>query len=146
MVETDGIKKIVDTVDGFLLDSEGELLYRLARNCSGKGVIVEIGSWKGKSTIWLGKGSKDGNHTPIYAIDPNTGSSDLKRKFGKIWTFDKFKKNIKRAKVDDLVVPIMKTSEDASKNFDKPIELLFIDGDHDYDLVKKKIFNYGFLR
>jgi hypothetical protein len=59
-MEIDEIKKLVFKINGWLTDKEGELLYNLAKNCTGKGVIVEIGSWKGKSTIWLGKGSKAG--------------------------------------------------------------------------------------
>lgn len=132
----DEIKKLTEKIDGWLSDREGELLYNLAKNCKGKGVIVEIGSWKGKSTVWLAKGSKAGNKVKIYAIDPHTGSSEHKKQYGKIWTFEEFKKNIKNAKVDDIVVPIVKTSEEAAKNFNKPVELIFIDGAHEYDLVK----------
>lgn len=135
-METDEIKKIVDKVDGFLSDKDGELLYNLAKNCTGKGVIVEIGSWKGKSTIWLGKGSKNGNDVKIYAIDPHTGSSEHKERFGKVWTFEEFKENIKNSNVDDIVLPIVKTSEDAAKDFNVPVELIFIDGAHEYELVK----------
>jgi len=77
-MEKEEIKKFVEKVDGWLLDIEGELLYDLAKNCKGNGVIVEIGSWTGKSTIWLGKGSKAGNKVKVYAIDPHTGSSEQK--------------------------------------------------------------------
>jgi predicted O-methyltransferase YrrM len=83
MRETDEVKKFVDNIDGWLFEREGELLYDLAKNCTGKGVIVEIGSWKGKSTIWLGKGSKRGKKVLIYAIDPHTGSPETKRIFSK---------------------------------------------------------------
>lgn len=78
-----------------LADKEGETLYKLAKNCKGKGVIVEIGSWKGESTIWISNGSKNGNKVKIYAIDPHTGSSELKRMYGNIWTFEEFKKILK---------------------------------------------------
>lgn len=135
-MEIEEIKKCVANVDGWLIDREGGLLYNLAKSCTGKGVIVEIGSWKGKSTIWLGNGSKKGNEVRVYAIDPHTGSSEHKEKYGKVWTFDEFKKNISAAAIDDVVTPIVKTSEEAAKGFDKPIELLFIDGAHEYDLVK----------
>ena len=54
------IKAQADAAGGWMNDAEGLLLYQLARKCSGKGVIVEIGSWKGRSTIWLGHGSRDG--------------------------------------------------------------------------------------
>ena len=133
----------IDSVDGVKLavmggvnHEEGETLYNLARNCTGKGVIVEIGSWKGESAIWLGHGSKKGNKVRIYAVDPHTGSPEHREKWGKVWTFDEFKKNIATTKVDDIITPILKTSEEAAKTFDKPVELIFIDGNHDYNFVK----------
>ncbi len=132
------IKKLADKVDGWLTDNEGELLYNTAKNCKGNsGAIVEVGSWKGKSTIYLGKGSKAGNHVKVYAIDPHIGSPELKEIFGdNIWTFEEFKENIKTAEVDDIVVPINKTSVEAAETFQEPIEFLFIDGDHNYEMVK----------
>lgn len=131
------IKKIIDTVDGYLTDEEGLFLYNSAKNCSKNGVIVEIGSWKGKSTICLAKGSKAGKKEKVYAIDPHTGASEHKKAFGKIWTFDEFKRNIKNAEVEDIVIPIVKTSKDAEKEWTSiPIELLWIDGAHEYDFVK----------
>ena len=45
------VKPLIADVPGWLTDEEGEALYGLARACTGTGVIVEIGSWKGKSTI-----------------------------------------------------------------------------------------------
>lgn len=130
------IKKLADEIGGWLTDREGELLYNLAKNCIGKGVIVEIGSWKGKSTICLAKGSKAGNKVKIYAIDPHTGSSEHKKRYSRVWTLEEFKKNIKNAKVHDIITSIVKTSEEAAKNFVKPVELIFIDGAHEYELVK----------
>lgn len=100
-------------------------------------MIVEIGSWKGKSTVWLAKGSKDGKGIKIYAIDPHKGSSEHRKWYGKVWTFEEFKENIKKARVDDVVVPIVKTSEETVRNWDKLVELLFIDGAHEYELVKQ---------
>ena len=72
--------------------------------------------------------------------------------YGKVWTFEEFKKNIRKARVDKVVIPIVKTSEEAAKNFDKSIELVFIDGAHEYEFVKKdaelwipKVINGGFI-
>lgn len=106
-------------------DEEGLLLYDLARKCRGRGVIVEIGSWKGKSTIFLAQGSKMGNKTKVYAIDPHRRC-----------TFPEFQENIRQAKVDDIVTPLVMTSKAAAQNFQQPVELIFIDGSHEYDLVK----------
>ena len=126
------IKKATETVEGFLSDAEGKTLYTLAKEHSGKGTIVEIGSWKGKSTIWLANGSRDGGKARIVAIDPHTGSPE----HGRVNTLQEFKRNIKQAKVKDIVTTIVKTSEQASKDFKEKVGLLFIDGNHDYDFVK----------
>lgn len=129
-------KKLANKIEGWLSDREGETLYNLAMNCKGKGVIVEIGSWKGKSTIWIGNGSKNGKKIKVYAIDPHKGSSEHQKENKKIWTFEEFKNNIKKAKLDDIIVPLVKTSEEAAKNFNKPVEFIFIDGAHEYEFVK----------
>lgn len=132
----ENVKKIVENIDGWLSNAEGELIYDFAKNCTGKGVIVEIGSWKGKSTIWLGKGSEAGNKTRVYAVDPHTGSSEHQRKNETTETLEEFTRNIKNAKVDNVVVPLIKTSEEAARNFDRLVEFIFIDGAHEYEFVK----------
>lgn len=135
-MEVDEARAVVCGVDGWLTDREGELLYHLARKCTGRGTIVEIGSWKGRSTIWLAAGSKAGSHAKVYAVDPHTGSSELISRYGPIWTFEEFKSNIRRAKVDDVVVPLVTTSAQAARDFRGPVELIFVDGAHEYELVR----------
>jgi len=118
------VKPLIADVPGWLTDEEGEALYDLARTCTGEGVIVEIGSWMGKSTICLGRGSLAGASVPIYAIDPHTDHR-----------FGDFKANVDRAGITDLVTPIASLSQPAADDFHEPIELLFVDGSHEYDLV-----------
>lgn len=134
------IKAVVENVEGWITDNEGKFLYDTAKGVSGCGVIVEIGSHKGKSTIWMAKGLAGGK-SKIYAIDPHTGDSDAKGRGEKIWTLDAFKRNIRLAKCNDAVVPIVKTSEAAAKQWksDRKIEFIFIDGDHNYKFVKKDV-------
>lgn len=130
--------EVVKNVEGWLTPSESDFLYKTAQKCSGRGVIVEIGSWKGKSTIQLAKGSKAGHQVPVYAIDPHTGAPEHHAIFGttQIWTFDEFKKNINDAGVSDTVHPIVDRSENVAKNWREPIEFLWIDGAHAYKLAK----------
>jgi predicted O-methyltransferase YrrM len=130
------IRELTRQVDGLISDKEGELLYNLAKNCKGNGVIVEIGSFKGKSTIWLAKGSKAARNIKVYAIDPHTGEGEYSSQCGKTWTFDEFKKNLENAKVSDIVVPLVKMSEEAAKDLKEPVEFIFIDGGHEYKFVK----------
>ena len=130
-------KKCVSKIGGWLTKGEGEFLYKTAKETLKGGNIVEIGSWKGRSTICFGLGSKDGNRAKIYAIDPHTGSSEHKKMFGKIDTYREFLENIKKAGVSDLVIPIKKTSGEAVKNFDKKVDFILVDGAHEYEFVKK---------
>lgn len=130
------IADYVRGVEGWLFDGEARLLFELARQASSAGVIVEIGSWKGKSTICLATGSREGPRVKVYAIDPHIGSEEHHGASGRVWTFDEFKANIKRAGVEDEVVPLVKMSTDAARDFNLPVSLLFIDGAHDFDSVK----------
>lgn len=138
----DCAKKAATKIEGWLKDSEGELLYNLARNCTGRGVIVEIGSWKGRSTVWLGLGSKSGRKTNVYAIDNHVHTGKYAG-IPKSETLKEFRKNMKTAKIDKIVTHIVKSSADAAAKFNKPIELLFVDGNHKYDNVKND-FNMWF--
>jgi MMP 1-O-methyltransferase len=120
------VKPLIADVPGWLTDEEGEALYELARGCTARGAIVEIGSWKGKSTICLGLGSRAGNGVRIFAIDPHTD-----------YRFGDFTRNIERAGIADLVTPIAALSQPAADDFHEAIELLFVDGSHEESLVRE---------
>jgi MMP 1-O-methyltransferase len=120
------IKELIKDVPGWLSDEEGEALYELARACTGRGVIVEIGSWKGKSTICLGLGSRAGSGVPIFAVDPHAD-----------YRHGEFKDNIERAGIADLVTPLKGLSQLVVDGFDQPIELLFVDGSHEEEDVRE---------
>jgi MMP 1-O-methyltransferase len=119
------VKELMKDVDGWLSDEEGEALYELAKDCTGKGVIVEIGSWKGKSTICLGLGSRAGEGIQIFAVDPHAD-----------YRHGEFKQNIERAGIADLVTPVKGLSQDVVGDFAEPIELLFVDGSHEEEDVR----------
>jgi predicted O-methyltransferase YrrM len=137
----DRVKPLIADVPGWLTDEEGEALYELARRCTGRGVIVEIGSWKGKSTICLGLGSRAGGSVRIFAVDPHAD-----------YRFGDFKANVERAGIADLVTPMPSLSQDAAQGFDEPIELLFVDGSHveadvrtDFDQWVPKVVDGGWV-
>lgn len=123
--ELERLGEVLRGVEGWLTDEEAETLYSLARSCTGRGAIVEIGSWKGRSTVCLGLGSKAGAGVPVYAVDRPRGE-----------IHEEFERNIHRAGVEDVVRPITSSSEEAARGFGEPVELLFIDASHEYDLVK----------
>jgi predicted O-methyltransferase YrrM len=66
------LEGILSKVEGMLTLNEGRYLCRLAKLNPRKGPIVEIGSWKGKSTIWLALGAIAVGGDKVYAIDVGT--------------------------------------------------------------------------
>jgi len=139
-----------NTIDGFFLPNETFMCYQLAKQ-SLHG-IVEIGSFKGKSTYALAQGSMDGHGVRVYAIDPFDSSSvDLKRVMDKkdnksLYgrdTFLEFLRNMEQSGVKKVVFPVRKKSVDAVGDVDlEKYDLLFIDGSHEYDDVCRDFLLY----
>lgn len=130
----------VNQIDGLLSNNEAILLYNLARKAK-NGVIVEIGSFKGKSTICLGYGSKDGHGIKVYAIDPHKGNLSYHE-----WELEKnssptileFQKNISaNREIKEYIYPLYTTSELAIEEVTNKVDLVFVDGDHKYEGVLK---------
>jgi len=128
-------EQVADRIDGWLWEEEGKLLYNLAKK-NKAGAIIEIGSWKGKSTVYLGMGSMVGGKASVYAIDPHSGTLEHQRN-DSISTLNEFKENIEKAALKDIVCPIVKTSKEASINWQKPVGFIFIDGGHEYEFVEE---------
>lgn len=112
-------------VDGWLSEAQGETLFAAAARAEGRGRIVEIGSWKGRSTVWLAAGARLAGQQ-VFAIDPHAGS----REDPAARTFDTFASNMRRAGVHDIVTPLVMSSADAARQLAGGVEILFIDGDH----------------
>lgn len=125
-------------VKGALSFLEGKFLYDAAGSGTDRGVIVEIGSFYGRSTIYLASGSKALGKGRIYAIDPHTGGQVLAGEFSPP-TYRSFIANLNFARVRDYVKPIKTFSWKAATEWAKPIQLLFIDGNHSYKSVNKDI-------
>lgn len=119
-------------VEGWLSDAQGRALFRAAAETRGRGAIVEIGSWKGRSTTWLASGARLAGHR-VYAIDPHRRS----REYPDAETKDEFLANLARNGLTSVVEPLVMTSEDAAARVAGPVELLFIDGDHSYEAVRR---------
>lgn len=135
-----GLARRFGAIEGWISDIEGYVLYRLARDGEGEGAIVEVGSWMGKSTVWLAAGSMARGRERVHAIDTFEGSPEHKdmavlREEGS--TFNRFTQNLENAGVRAQVEPQRAASLEAAAHWDgRPIRLLFIDGDHAYEAVK----------
>lgn len=125
---------IVDSIEGWLSKYEEIALLHLPSMVDHlPGNIVEIGSYKGKSTIALALGSSllSKNKRLIYAIDPFI-----------VPPLNFFEDNIKNHGMEKFVVPIKKHSFDAYDDCPKSISAIFIDGDHEYASVEHDVINY----
>jgi predicted O-methyltransferase YrrM len=113
-----------------LTEPEVDFLYRLGQVDHCPGVIVEIGSFKGKSTIALARGAAASHGATVFAIDPHR----IQPEEGYLEdTEAEFFANIRRGGVEQHVVPMIMTSEMAAQNWNRPVRLLWIDGDHRYE-------------
>jgi MMP 1-O-methyltransferase len=66
-----------------------------------------------------------------------SGSPELWAAFGTVSTFDEFADNVRRAGLEDVVVPLVHTSSDVARTFDEPVAMVFIDGAHEFESVKQ---------
>jgi predicted O-methyltransferase YrrM len=134
------VERLTADVDGWFGPLEGRLLYRLAAEADPRGGIVEIGSWQGKSTLWLAAGARAGRGARVYAIDPHRGT--YLRAEGET-TEPALRRNLERAGVADGVEVVVATSEDAVAGWSRPVSLLWIDGDHEYESARRDLELWG---
>lgn len=138
--------KLVHSTKGFLDDDEGRCLYEMALQAGRLGPCLEIGSYCGKSTVFLGTACKKSDSI-LYSIDHHRGSEEQQPgeeyfdpelfdpQSGQIDTFRQFRKTIESAGIADTVVPIVCRSEVAARRWATPLSLVFIDGGHALETV-----------
>jgi predicted O-methyltransferase YrrM len=123
-----------EKIDGWLKLSEAELLFDAALSVQ-SGCIVEIGSYRGRSTVALASGSRSGSKAPVFAIEPHEHFIGIKG--GAFGPNDRraFFRTLLQTKLFSMVRLLNTTSGVITPGWDKPIGLLFIDGDHRYQAV-----------
>ncbi|MDE3178669.1 MAG: class I SAM-dependent methyltransferase [Acidobacteriota bacterium] len=123
-------------VQGYMGEKEFRALAQLAALSarSQNGLLVEIGSFKGKSTIALAMVARSMNLGKVVSIDPHTAPSqtdpDLR---GQLSSFDEFMANLRSAGIEDQVEVYRQTSQEAGKGWERPVRFLWVDGDHTYE-------------
>ena len=153
----------INKIKGFLNAEEGEALYSYTKEFTRDGNALEIGSYCGKSAVYIGLAVKE-NNQKLYSIDHHKGSEeqqpgeeyfdpDLLNKEGNgIDTLPFFLKTIKDSYLEGYVIPVVSSSEEAHKDLKMNFNMIFIDGGHseeaaqtDYKLWSKKINPEGVL-
>ena len=118
------------TIDGWLTDGEGEFLFRVAAACPAPAPIVEIGSWKGKSTIWLASSVGEGSRTRYSPSIPTQSLEDPMPERSTTFT------PARRANVAGTVVPIVASSHAIAPTFEHRPGVVFVDGSHLEEAVR----------
>lgn len=127
MGDFDAAWRRADSVPGWLTPAQGRALWDAAQQVPPGGRLVEIGSHQGRSTVVLGSAARDHGAT-LVAIDPFVDG----RLFGGQPTRARFEANVAAAGLDEVVRLVPERSTDLRPRWDEPIDLLYIDGKHDY--------------
>ncbi|GAA3834491.1 class I SAM-dependent methyltransferase [Nocardioides panacisoli] len=129
---------------GFMPPEEGELLHRVARERLPHGPALEVGTYCGKSAIYLGAAAREVG-TPggvVFTVDHHRGSEEnqagwehhdptvVDPELGLMDTLGEFRRNLARAGLEDHVVAVVGQSATVAALWRTPLSLLFIDGGH----------------
>jgi len=140
----DILKTLPPRVKGFLDEQEGLRLYEAAREASRNRPCLEVGSYCGKATIYLGMGCRE-NGGILFSIDHHRGSEEQQpgqeyfdpdlfdAAVDRVDTFRHFCRTLAEAGLEDTVVPIVCRSETAARSWATPLGLVFIDGGHTFE-------------
>ncbi|MGA3279938.1 MAG: class I SAM-dependent methyltransferase [Smithella sp.] len=139
-------KENINKVKGFLDEREADCLYKLALKAGKNGPCLEIGSYCGKSSVYIGTACKK-NATVLFSIDHHTGSEEQQpgeayfdpdlfdKETGKVDTLKHFRKTIADFDLEDVVIPVIGRSALIGSVWKTPLSLIFIDGSHAYESV-----------
>ena len=133
----------VEGIKGFMPAPEGEALYEQAASVCALGPCLEIGSYCGKSTVYLGTACRDRGGV-LYAVDHHRGSEEhqpgeeyhdpdlFDRSEGLVDSFGEFRRTLRAAALEQYVVPLVAPSLVAAKGWGTPLAMVFIDGGHSF--------------
>ncbi len=134
------LRELLTTVEGCLTEREADFLALLAACPTAQGEVLEIGSFKGKSTIALARGAALAARPNIVAVDPFTSPAITDPSLaGSQSCFDEFQANLRRADVNQYVEVHQQSSYELARCWDRRIRLLWIDGDHTYPATKRDL-------
>lgn len=129
------------SVKGFLEAAEGEALARAAAAVTADGPFLEIGSWCGRSTVYLGRAARQAGRV-LFAVDYHRGSEEhqpgegyhdpdvFDAELGRVDTLPALRRTLALADLEDIVFPLVGPSAILGAWWRGPLAFLFIDGGH----------------
>lgn len=136
----------IEGIDGWLSTDQARRLYAAAAACPPDGRIVEIGSFRGRSTIVLASAAPEG--AEVVAVDPHAGTD---RGPGEIAGFAReaagdraaFEANLGGAGVRARVRHVAAFSGAAHELVPGPVDVLYVDGAHRYRPARADLRDWG---
>lgn len=131
----------IESIKGFMDPEEGWALHDAALEASKLGPSLEIGSYCGKSTVYIGV-AVQANGSVLYALDHHQGSEENQKGWehhdetlydaetDKLNTFPLFRRTMRMAGLEDTVIPLVAPSKVVSKQWAGSFGFVFIDGGH----------------
>lgn len=139
---------------GFMPEDEGELLHRVARDRLPHGPVLEVGTYCGKSAIYLGAAAREVGGV-VFTVDHHRGSEENQEGWehhdpdladpvhGRLDTLPTFRRTILDAGLDEQVVAVVGSSTTVSAHWRTPLSLLFIDGGHAEEHAANDYVGFG---
>ncbi|MEU7831141.1 MULTISPECIES: class I SAM-dependent methyltransferase [unclassified Nonomuraea] len=133
---------------GFMPEKEGLALFEAACQYGKLGPICEIGTYCGKSAVYLGAAARLAGSV-VITVDHHRGSEEIQPgwahhdptlvdpRFGKMDSLPTFRQTIAAAGLEDEVIAVVGHSEQVARLWNTPLGLLFIDGGHSEEPVTR---------
>jgi predicted O-methyltransferase YrrM len=115
-----GLYSILAKVDGYLYPHEAVFLYRIARFVPGDEPIVEIGSFRGRSTLCLARGLRDRGSGRVVSVDPHVYGTEAE-----------LRENLLHFGASSSVELRVARSRDVAAAWTGPARAVFVDGNHE---------------
>ncbi|WP_376768140.1 class I SAM-dependent methyltransferase [Nonomuraea rhodomycinica] len=137
-----------ENAKGFMPPDEGLALFETALRYGKRGPICEIGTYCGKSAIYLGAAARQAG-TVVVTVDHHRGSEEIQPgwehhdptlvdpRFGRMDSLPVFRATIAAAGLEDEVIAVVGASERVARLWRTPLGMLFIDGGHSEDPVTR---------
>lgn len=142
---SDALAQVAE-VDGWMSDDQAERLWAAASRVPSGGRIVEIGSFRGRSTIILATAAAEG--AEVVAIDPHAGNDRGPQEIeGYVdeaeVDHETFLANLAAAGVGDRVRHVRAFSDAAHGDVEGDIDVLYIDGAHRFGPARADVRDWG---
>ena len=141
------LHEVARAARGFMPDEEGLALYRAGLEAGARGPLLEIGTYCGKSAVYLGAAARE-RGTVLFTVDHHRGSEEnqpgwehhdpevVDPRTGRMDTLPFFRRTIEEAGLEDTVVGVVGPSTVVAAVWRTPVGLVFVDGGHAEDVAR----------